>query len=204
MVAGFHNNGNKWTSTEQTTLIELYKMVEKLDNGNINWNLIRFLFNTALPGPDRTEASLECQFSRILAGAKSKYCPGGGAERCRKIGCNLLKQGHLCLNDDGVSLSERLAKRLSAEANAFLDRDLDAKLTAMGKEYLTNAQANDFFVAERQLRGHTFDLDKLDSGIDSDVCGECVEIPYQSFPPAPGDDQMIDSFCDWSSELVEQ
>lgn len=199
MVKKHHNHGVKWTSPEVRTLV---KKVKKAKNREAVWKTITQEFNAELPWSERSEKSLNSLFARTLEAAKYKYTPGCGDTapiRCRKIDCGLLKLGHVCLNEDGDDLSDRAAKRLNAEADAFLNHVAHA----MGKESFTYAEANDFLAARRELEGHEFFLDKLDHGIDPDQCAECV-IPLQFFPPAPGDDQMIDSWCDWSSELVEQ
>ena len=102
----------------------------------------------------------------------------------------LIKEGHFCLNFGGEDVPDRAQKRLSDEANVFLN----ARLAAEGKESCTYAEANDLLAVERQLEGHVFGLhEPAEETADAPVAAGDDPIPEAPIPDAPIPDPMPDA-----------
>ena len=104
------------------------------------------------------------------------------------LSSDLIKEGHFCLNFGGEDVPDRAQKKLSDEANVFLN----ARLAAEGKESCTYAEANDLLAVGRQLEGHVFGLhEPAEETANAPVAAGDDPIPDAPIPAAPIPDEPI-------------
>jgi hypothetical protein len=69
---------------------------------------------------------------RIREAASKPFDPLNPPTRCGRVGCNLPKKGHSCLNPDGRWMTKEERKRAAAEANAILKAQAEGYQTEGG------------------------------------------------------------------------
>ena len=139
---GNHNNGVICTPDKLRKIIRLAR--EYTYNGKIHW---KELAEDHFPGEVNVIRNV---FRRWLTAARLEFPnanTGTSISRCSKIGCGLLKRGHICLAPlDAEDMKPHAKKRLHHESDAYL-----MKLAQKQKRTLTFAEANDEIVRKNGL-----------------------------------------------------